>query len=434
MRESAKIDRAMVQWEAYGFFSTDSGLAQAARMNVGAFVGAGREVRTHDLNPGAERAGRHPFESPVSTFSSEGPRAQLYLFNPTDLEWSLAREYPKALKENAFRVIVPFWELTKIPANWREVLGQMDAILAPTRFIEETLRSADLGDIPVFHFPAVREPEPIASGDRARWCLPSEGFLFLSSFDVSSDPARKNPEAAIAAFLEAFPEGDGRAHLVIKAHNARLLPEAQERMAQLERLVAQHDHLHLFTERIAHDDLPAFHASFDALISLHRSEGLGLILMEMMAQGKPVVATNWSGNLDFCTSDNSVLIDFDFVPVKAVHPLYQPTIAQHPDLQWAEPRIDEAAAALRQLVENPAWAAHLGAQARKDMLDRVNLDCSPVISALESLVANSPGNSAEQSQFFQEILTRATPRLSLSERWVKLKRRLGIRGALIRKR
>jgi glycosyltransferase involved in cell wall biosynthesis len=258
--------------------------------------------------------------------------------------------------------------------------------------------------------------------------------LFLSSFDVSSDPARKNPEAAIAAFLEAFPEGDGRAHLVIKAHNARLLPEAQERMAQLERLVAQHDHLHLFTERIAHEALPSFHASFDALISLHRSEGLGLILMEMMVQGKPVVATNWSGNLDFCTAENSVLVGFDLVPVEAVHPVYLHAIAEHPDLQWAEPRIDEAAAALRQLVEDPAWAARLGAQAREDMLGRVSIDCSPVIAALESLVANSPGNSPAQSHFFQQILSRTTPQPTWAERWVQLKRRLGIRGALIRKR
>lgn len=424
----------MVQWEAFGFFSTDSGLAQAARMNVANFVRAGREVRTHELHPGAERAGRHLFESPVSKFSSDGPSAQLFLFNSTDLEWSLAREHPEALKTNAFRVIAPFWELTKIPANWREVLVQMDAILAPTRFIEETLRSADLGDIPIFHFPAIREPEPLTAGDRARWGLPSEGFLFLSSFDVSSDPARKNPEAAIAAFLEAFPEGDGRAHLVIKAHNARLLPEAQERMAQLERLVAQHDNLHLFTERIAHEDLPAFHASFDALISLHRSEGLGLILMEMMAQGKPVVATNWSGNLDFCTAENSVLVGFDFVPVEAVHPLYQPAIAEHPNLQWAEPRIDEAATALRQLVEDPEWAARLGAQAREDMLSRMKLDSSLVIETLESRIENSPGNSPAQSHFFQQIQSRTTPQLSWAERWVQLKKRLGIRGALIGKR
>ena len=403
-------------------------------MNVGTFLRAGQKVRTHDLDPGAERAGRHSFESPVSACASDGPRAQLFLFNPTDLEWSLAREHPEALKENAFRVIAPFWELTKIPASWREVLVQMDAILAPTRFIEETLRAADLGGVPIFHFPAIREPEPLAVGNRNRWSLPSEGFLFLSSFDVSSDPARKNPEAAIAAFLEAFPEGDGRAHLVIKAHNARLLPEAQERMAKLERLVAQHDHLHLFTDRIAHDDLPAFHASFDALISLHRSEGLGLILMEMMAQGKPVVATNWSGNLDFCTPENSVLVGYDFVPVEAVHPLYRPAIAEHPELQWAEPRVEEAANALRELVENPAWAARIGALAREDMMARMNIDCTPVIDALESLVEKSPGNSRAQTQFLHQILARSTPRLSLSERWVRLKRNLGIHGAWIRKR
>ena len=43
-------------------------------------------------------------------------------------------------------------------------------------------------------------------------------------------------------------------------------------------------------------------AACDAVVSLHRSEGFGLILAEAMYLGKPVVATGWSGNMDFMNS------------------------------------------------------------------------------------------------------------------------------------
>jgi hypothetical protein len=54
----------------------------------------------------------------------------------------------------------------------------------------------------------------------------------------------------------------------------------------------------------------------DAYVSLHRSEGLGLGMAECMAQGKPVIATAYSGNLEFMTESNSCLVDYALVPVR----------------------------------------------------------------------------------------------------------------------
>ena len=46
-------------------------------------------------------------------------------------------------------------------------------------------------------------------------------------------------------------------------------------------------------------------AACDAYVSLHRSEGTGLTITDAMALGKPVIATGWSGNMDFMNVANS---------------------------------------------------------------------------------------------------------------------------------
>ena len=46
-------------------------------------------------------------------------------------------------------------------------------------------------------------------------------------------------------------------------------------------------------------------AACDAYVSLHRSEGTGLTITDALALGKPVIATGWSGNMDFMNVSNS---------------------------------------------------------------------------------------------------------------------------------
>ena len=40
-------------------------------------------------------------------------------------------------------------------------------------------------------------------------------------------------------------------------------------------------------------------ADVDVYVSLHRSEGFGLVMAESMYVGTPVIATDWSGNTEF---------------------------------------------------------------------------------------------------------------------------------------
>jgi hypothetical protein len=64
-------------------------------------------------------------------------------------------------------------------------------------------------------------------------------------------------------------------------------------------------------------------------------------MAEAMLLGKPVIATAFSGNVDFTKSDNSYLVDFTKVPLKSGDYIFWQ--GQY----WAEPSVEDAAAQMR---------------------------------------------------------------------------------------
>lgn len=67
------------------------------------------------------------------------------------------------------------------------------------------------------------------------------------------------------------------------------------------------------------------------VISLHRSEGFGLVLAEAMRLGKPIIATASSGNTDFMNEHNSAPVSCRLVPASDSEATYN-----FSDLLWAE--------------------------------------------------------------------------------------------------
>jgi glycosyltransferase involved in cell wall biosynthesis len=90
---------------------------------------------------------------------------------------------------------------------------------------------------------------------------------------------RKNPFAVIKAFHHAFPS-DSPAILVIKVNNAKVHGEAQQAIIDLQTHCGADSRIWLITEDLSYEDVLSLYASCDVFASLHRSEGLGLGLME----------------------------------------------------------------------------------------------------------------------------------------------------------
>ena len=110
-------------------------------------------------------------------------------------------------------------------------------------------------------------------------------------------------------------------------------------------------------------DMSGLMAEVDIVLSLHRSEGFGLVPAEAMQLGKPVVATGWSGNMDFMNERNSVPVSFRLVPVEDP---YDGAFVSDGQL-WADADVGNAAEWLRRLAADPRLRRHLGETARADI-------------------------------------------------------------------
>ena len=132
---------------------------------------------------------------------------------------------------------------------------------------------------------------------------------------------------------------------------------------------SNHSKIFIINQYLSYQDVLTLYASSDVIVSLHRSEGLGLSLMEAMSLSKPVITTDWSGNTDFANSNNSCLVDYRLVPTVSNHPAYKKELLVAKS-HWAEPNINTAKKYMRLLHENQDMRTIIGEQALRDMTTR----------------------------------------------------------------
>ena len=102
-------------------------------------------------------------------------------------------------------------------------------------------------------------------------------------------------------------------------------------------------------------DLHALTLACDIVLSLHRSEGFGLVPAEAMLLGVPVVATGWSGNMQYMDAGCAALVPYALVPARDPRGVFEA-----PGAVWAEPDLGTAAAQLARLAADPAARRTLG--------------------------------------------------------------------------
>jgi glycosyltransferase involved in cell wall biosynthesis len=238
------------------------------------------------------------------------------------------------------------WELPLLPVDWRRGFACCHEIWVGSAFVAEAVRAAPgAPPVRVVPYPILPAPAPAAMG-RADFGLPEAAFVTLALFDATSSLARKNPLGAIAAHARAFGDRADRI-LVIKTHATADAGPGWPAVAA----AAARPNIRLIDDHLSRPALWALVAASDCLLSLHRAEGYGFAMAEAMALGRPVVATGWSGNMDFMAGPGAHAVPFRLVPAEDPQEIYD-----LPGARWAEPDLDAAAAALAALAGPPVAA------------------------------------------------------------------------------
>lgn len=269
-----------------------------------------------------------------------GPGTLVICVNPNQIGYALSGAPPRIV-ENKRLVGYFVWELEEIPANWLEAVAYIDEIWAPTQFVFDAFRRATNKPIRLMPY-RLTIPDDLTP-DRAYFRLP-ENYLVLVAANLQSGTERKNLQASVDAFRLAFGD-DPSATLVLKLHDVTRMPERKQKLmaglANVNVVVVEDDLTDHYMWKLIR--------SCDCILSMHRSEGYGLLLKQALMLNIPVVATGWSGNVDFMKNDpNAYCVRHKLIPVVDQEGIYAPTETA----RWADPDRNDAARLLLSVRSN----------------------------------------------------------------------------------
>jgi glycosyltransferase involved in cell wall biosynthesis len=331
-----------------GFHGAVHGLGEGARMLARGFADAGLPVRAVDLSA---RVG-FPVELPAAFPPPADGETGVVIshINPPELlRW--ARDTEGRALEGRRHIGYWAWELEDAPRDWIPAFDLVDEVWTPSAFAANAIRKIAPPRVKVTPLPYPLYLNPRPAADRARFGLPSDRVVVLMAFDLRSTAQRKNPQGALRAFQAAVKAANRPALLVCKVVGADLYPETFE---TLRTQVANDPSIRLMTENLSALDMAVLTRGSDIVLSLHRSEGYGLLLAEAIWLGKPTLATGWSANVEFMDPASSRLVDFELISVDGDGAIYRTG-------RWAAADETDAAEKLALMLRDDAWRSKLAA-------------------------------------------------------------------------
>eukprot|EP01027_Heterolobosea_sp_BB2_P007105 GEZU01010611.1.p1 GENE.GEZU01010611.1~~GEZU01010611.1.p1 ORF type:complete len:753 (+),score=147.23 GEZU01010611.1:110-2368(+) len=262
------------------------------------------------------------------------------------------------------------FETDRVPATWLDNLRRVDEVWVPSKFNVETFAKAT--GFPRDKFKVVpqtldfdyydpKNAEPMAIEGKA-------SFNFLSVFEWTD---RKGWDIMLQAYFEEFSSSDDVA-LIIKSHLPFLLtPDEAPKIRKIiddfvkEKMPWRTQNLPkviIIGTRMAQAEFPRLYRSADAFVLPTRGEGWGRPFMEAMAMELPVIATGWSGNMEYMNEEVNYLIDYELVPC------VNKDSDEYKGHMWAQASVPHLRKIMRHVFNNRDEARVKGKKARQHLI------------------------------------------------------------------
>jgi glycosyltransferase involved in cell wall biosynthesis len=337
----------------HGFFEGNFGIAEATRLNAAAMESQGITVNRISYSS----------DTLEKSKSDSQPNALINIFhinsNVTHEFFSKNQDINLA---GHYNIVYWAWEFPEVSDKTVEFLNIFDELWVPSDFCVNIFTKYT--GIPVMRFShPIQKLPPSDEFDFEEYNIKPGSNVYITIFDSLSTTIRKNPEATIEAFINVF-KNDPESVLIVKTHNLDRSKDAQtvlEKYAGISNII-------IINEHFSKEKLHSLIQKSDVLISLHGSEGFGLTMAEAMYFGKPVIATGYSGNLQFMNAENSFLVNAEKVSYGSDDLNYDSNTI------WSEPSLEEASQYLKKIYQGGDDVKTASDNARKTITNDFSLE------------------------------------------------------------
>lgn len=352
--------------QVIGPFGSASGLGQATRLSVLAMREAG--LNPHLVNFDLDNPAPTGFSTEMKCGAPRRAKVNLVHLNAEAAPFVAA--YLPDIFSNSYNIGYFFWELDSPAKCHALALEMFDEVWVSTKY--GVKQYSERFDNPVINVGMTFEEQNTPPKEECRerlnkkFKIESDEIVFLTTFDSFSFVQRKNPKAVIRSFLEAFPNGDERVRLILKTQNRHsvLDPVQQKIWKSIDNLISLDSRIMFVNETMNYSDLLWFKKAADCYVSLHRSEGWGFGMIESMMLDVPVIATGYSGNLEFCKEEHCWLVETEETYLD-----HNDYIFVVPGQKWGDPSVSHAAACMVNAYEDRQARSEKANRAREFVRD-----------------------------------------------------------------
>jgi glycosyltransferase involved in cell wall biosynthesis len=326
----------------FGYFSSQNGIAEAARSTARALSQKVADCHNVDYWGGLPSPNANP--GVLLSLPHADPRFDIVHVNCDGVPL-FQSTHAEVWDRDSYKIGYWLWELETLPAEALTHAGLFNEIWCASEFNVRCFEQ--LGDVPVRLAPLLVNPK-LASLARSKGHRILESLRagrqhqFLTMADFFSCPERKNPLAAIESYLAAFPRDNGETSLLVKVSNTGEHPDYLEALRET---AGERRDIGFLLENLDPTELAWLVSQSAALVSLHTTEGYGLPIAEALALGRPVIATAYGGNVDFCHGPGVYSVAYSMVMLDRQIGPYER------GRRWASPDLEDAARAYRAVYE-----------------------------------------------------------------------------------
>ncbi len=270
-------------------------------------------------------------------------------------------------------------ETDRCPPHWIDFINAMDLVIVPSSHTKKSFENSGqiktkIEIVPEYIQPAMIEQklEPMDLGLKTKFNF----LMFGLITGQTPESDRKNTFFGIKWLCETFKD-DKDVGIVIKTNLGRMsVLDRKDTEFILNKLVEEvrvgdYPKVYLSHGMMTDHEVSSLYRSKDiqALVSFTRGEGYGLPLLEAAASGLPVMATKWSGHMDFLNSIRFSGFEYDIIDV---HPSRIDENIFVSGCRWAHPKEKETKKRLKKIKDSykvPVEWAQSGAEILKNKLN-----------------------------------------------------------------